>query len=338
MNTCHSVFFVCVFLFHNRGRVAVALGMTSEHWAAALTHVTVSECSPAGVYSKLYFVSVLFNLFGMFSASCHRLLEGWNNCFRRKAPKNAFGEPVEGGIFYFLLFKEKPNQAEMTPLHLFLLSVTGRHQTTTFSHGWLDCKEAAYLFSCPGSSCPPRSSWSAIRSEQPGTSCFRPTGWTPAAGPPPSRQPQPRSCTFLRETWANAADIHNEVPQAPPLSTGIRPARWRRHQSPDSFFFIRSEKVPLNEPEDLSSPGHCSCQWQQAKTPTDCLAAVVYSQTCFLPRSLPGDTCCICILNCWLADWFIPWDWQIRSDYLFVANECLADECFHRKINELGLA
>lgn len=69
------------------------------------------------------------------------------------------------------------------------------------------------------------------------------------------------------------------------------------------------------------------------------------SQRWFIPkhvffrgRSLPGDTCCICILNCWLADWFIPWDWQIRSDYLFVANECLADECFHRKINELGLA
>lgn len=236
MNTCHSVFFVCVFLFHNRGRVAVALGMTSEHWAAALTHVTVSECSPAGVYCKLYFVSVLFNLFRMFSASCHRLLEGWNNCFRRKAPKNAFGVACWRWYFFkFILFKEKPNQAEMTPPHLFLLSVTGRHQTTTFSHGWLDCKEAAYLFSCPGSSCPPRSSWSAIRSEQPGTSCFRPTGWTPAAGPPPSRQPQPRSCTFLRETWANAADIHNEVPQAPPLSTGIRPARWRRHQSPDSF-------------------------------------------------------------------------------------------------------
>lgn len=124
MNTCHSVFFVCVFLFHNRGRVAVALGMTSEHWAAALTHVTVSECSPAGVYSKLYFVSVLFNLFGMFSASCHRLLEGWNNCFRRKAPKNAFGEPVEGGIFYFLLFKEKRKWLHFT---CFIIS----HRTTS---------------------------------------------------------------------------------------------------------------------------------------------------------------------------------------------------------------
>lgn len=102
---------------------------------------------------------------------------------------------------------------------------------------WRDCQEATYLSSCPGSFCPPRSRWTATRSEQHGTSCFRPRGWTPAASPPPCRQPQRCSWTSLRKTWA--VDILSS-----PSVTGFVYLMWQ-----SSWKNPRTSALVINVPE-----------------------------------------------------------------------------------------
>lgn len=76
--------------------------MSSEHRThagGALTHVTVvRECvrarAPTAVYSKLPFVSVLFNLFRTFSASWQTLPQGSNYYSKSKAPNTRLWRPA----------------------------------------------------------------------------------------------------------------------------------------------------------------------------------------------------------------------------------------------------
>lgn len=171
-----------------------------------------------------------------------------------------------------------------------------RHVNAIFFHNKVTVKKtgsqvtcptirATYLFSCPGSSCPPRSTWSASRSGRPGVFYFRPTGSTPASGPPPSGralQPRRHFLTFLRKTQMIALDTHNYRSRFPEtaadLLADIADISHRRTGS-----FIWCGKVPLNEPEYPSFRDTFRSLFPTRDEDTACLALLAYSKHVFLP-------------------------------------------------------